>query len=78
MVTVSAVCREIRLMDYPFMQDEREASRKSLVEDVSRLQGQRSEADKRCAKAENAVSLLRKDIVDFSARARQMQDERDR
>lgn len=65
-------------MDYLFVQDEREASRKSLVEDVLRLQGQRSEAEERCAKAENDVSLLRKDIADFSARARQMQDERDR
>lgn len=59
-------------------QNEREAARRALEEDMSRLEKHREDAEKRAAGFETEMASLRKGLEEAEATARQAALERDR
>lgn len=59
-------------------QDERAASRSALLEDISRLERQRGEAEERISSLETQASTLRRGMGEAEALARDAAAERDR
>lgn len=70
--------RLVNAVFYVFWQDERDVSRKALLEDISRLEKQRREAEERASKLDNDAASLRKELAQALTLAREEESERER
>lgn len=59
-------------------QDERDVSRKALLEDMSRLEQKRQEAEDRASKLDSDASLARQELAQALNLAREAESERER
>ena len=65
-------------IDLMSCQDERDASRSALMEDISRLERQREEAEERFSALETQAMALRQGMAEAESLARDAAAERDR